>query len=64
MSKPSRLSSLIATVTEDVVGHPNDLTRYYMGELNISRVGANNYIKQLEEQGVPDLNAPAAIASL
>lgn len=51
MPKPSRLSSLIATVTEDVVGHPNDLTRYYMGELNISRVGANNYIKQLEEQG-------------
>lgn len=51
MSKPSRLNQLISTVTEDVVAHPNDLTRFYMGSLNISRVGANNYIKQLEEQG-------------
>lgn len=51
MSKPSRLNQLIASVTEDVVAHPNDLTRHYMGNLNISRVGANNYIKQLEEKG-------------
>lgn len=51
MSKPSRLNQLIASVTEDVVAHPADLTRHYMGKLNISRVGANNYIKQLEEQG-------------
>lgn len=51
MSKPSRINQLISSVTEDVVKHPGDLTRHYMTALNISRVGANNYIKQLEELG-------------
>ena len=51
MSKPSRLNQLIASVTKDVTSHPDDLTRHYMDVLNISRVGANNYIKQLEERG-------------
>jgi anti-sigma regulatory factor (Ser/Thr protein kinase) len=51
MSKPSRIKQLILSITEDVVKHPKDLTRYYMGALNISRVGANNYIQQLEELG-------------
>ncbi|SMC41332.1 Histidine kinase-, DNA gyrase B-, and HSP90-like ATPase [Polynucleobacter kasalickyi] len=51
MSKPSKLHRLIATVTKDVMEHPNDLTRHYMAELGISRVAANNYINQLEEQG-------------
>lgn len=51
MSKPSRLNQLIASVTKDVISHPDDLTRHYMDVLNISRVGANNYIKQLEERG-------------
>lgn len=51
MSKPSKIKQLILSITEDVVKHPKDLTRYYMETLNISRVGANNYIQQLEKLG-------------
>ncbi|WP_397392218.1 STAS-like domain-containing protein [Polynucleobacter sp.] len=51
MAKPSRIQDLIDTVTEDVVKHPKDLTRYYAQHLAVSRVAANNYIKQLEEGG-------------
>jgi anti-sigma regulatory factor (Ser/Thr protein kinase) len=51
MAKPSRISELIDTVTEDVVKHPSDLTRYYADRLRISRVAANNYIHQLEVGG-------------
>jgi anti-sigma regulatory factor (Ser/Thr protein kinase) len=51
MAKPSKIKQLISSVTEDVAKHPHDLTRYYMGQLNISRVGANKYIQQLEKNG-------------
>lgn len=51
MSKPSKIKQLILSISEDVVKHPKDLTRYYMETLNISRVGANNYIQQLEKLG-------------
>ena len=51
MAKPSKLPDLIDTVTEDVVNHPQDLTRHYAQRLGISRVAANNYIQQLEVGG-------------
>jgi len=51
MAKPSKLPELIDTVTEDVVNHPQDLTRHYAQQLGISRVAANNYIQQLEVGG-------------
>ncbi len=59
MAKPSKLDSLIRTVTKDVAAHPNDLTRHYAERLGISRVAANNYIKQLEEQGWIARSGPA-----
>ena len=59
MAKPSKLDSLIRTVTEDVVAHPSDLTRHYTERLGISRVAANNYIKKLEEQGWIARSGPA-----
>lgn len=59
MAKPSKIDSLIRTVTKDVVDHPSDLTRYYAERLAISRVAANNYIKQLEEQGWIARSGPA-----
>ncbi|CAE6710409.1 STAS-like domain-containing protein [Candidatus Nitrotoga fabula] len=51
MSKPSKLHSLIQTVTKDVIQHPNDLTRHYTERLGVSRVAAAKYIQQLEKQG-------------
>ena len=51
MAKPSKINQLISSVTQDVVTHPQDLTRHYMAQLGISRVGANNYIHQLEKSG-------------
>ena len=51
MAKPSKINQLISSVTQDVVTHPQDLTRHYMAQLGISRVGANNYIQQLEKSG-------------
>ena len=51
MAKPSRIAELIDTVTEDVIKHPSDLTRYYAERLGVSRVAANNYIHQLEVGG-------------
>jgi hypothetical protein len=59
MAKPSKLDSLIQTVTPDVVAHPSDLTRHYAERLGISRVAANKYIKQLEEQGWIARSGPA-----
>ena len=59
MAKPSKLESLIRTVTKDVVAHPSDLTRHYAERLGISRVAANNYIKQLEEKGWIARSGPA-----
>lgn len=51
MAKPSQLKTLIDTVTADVVAHPQDLTACYAERLGISRVAANRYVRQLEEQG-------------
>lgn len=51
MAKPSQLQSLKDTVTVDVVAHPQDLTAHYADKLGISRVAANRYVRQLEEQG-------------
>lgn len=51
MAKPSQLSALIDTVTVDVVAHPQNLTACYAERLGISRVAANRYVRQLEEQG-------------
>lgn len=51
MAKPSQLKTLINTVTADVVAHPQDLTACYAERLGISRVAANRYVRQLEEQG-------------
>ncbi len=51
MAKPSQLKSLIETVTADVTAHPQDLTACYAERLGISRVAANRYVRQLEEQG-------------
>lgn len=51
MAKPSQLKTLVDTVTVDVVAHPQDLTAFYAERLGISRVAANRYVRQLEEQG-------------
>lgn len=51
MAKPSQLHTLIETVTTDVMAHPQDLTAHYAERLAISRVAANRYVRQLEEQG-------------
>lgn len=51
MAKPSRLNTLIRTVTKDVVQHPRDLSRFYVERLKISRVAVNRYIQQLENDG-------------
>lgn len=51
MAKPSKFSKLVATVTRDVVAHPRDLTRHYSEKLGISRVAANRYVQQLEQEG-------------
>lgn len=59
MSKPSKIKQLILSITEDVVKHPKDLARYYMETLNISRVGANNYIQQLEKLGWISRSGPS-----
>ena len=59
MSKPSKIKQLILSITEDVVKHPKDLARYYMETLNISRVGASNYIQQLEKLGWISRSGPS-----
>lgn len=51
MAKPSRFDELVRTVTRDVVDHPRDLTRHYAELLGISRVAANRYVQQLEQEG-------------
>lgn len=51
MSRPSQLQSLVETVTVDVMAHPQDLTTFYAKRLNISRVAANRYVRQLEQGG-------------
>lgn len=39
------------TVTQDVVAHPQDLSRIYVERYKVSRVTANKYISQLEVEG-------------
>jgi signal transduction histidine kinase len=51
MSKASHFSTLLKTVSTDVVAHPTDLTKYYADMLGISRVAANAYIQRLEREG-------------
>jgi hypothetical protein len=51
MSKASHFSTLLKTVSTDVVAHPTDLTKYYADTLGISRVAANAYIQRLEREG-------------
>ncbi len=59
MAKPSQLKTLVDTVTVDVVAHPQDLTAFYAERLGISRVAANRYVRQLEEQGWIARSGPA-----
>lgn len=51
-NKPdNRLSSARISVTQDVVSHPHDLSRHYVERFKVSRVTANKYITQLENEG-------------
>ena len=59
MAKPSQLSTLLRTITEDTSRHPRDLTRHIAQQLNISRAAANSYIHKLEEQGWISRSGPS-----
>lgn len=47
----NRLAAARISVTRDVVSHPHDLSRLYVERFNVSRVTANKYITQLENEG-------------
>lgn len=59
MSKTKVLFQLTKTITEDVLQHPRDLTRFVSDALGVSRQSANSYIKQLEEDGWIARSGPA-----
>ena len=49
--KPDNLAAARISVTRDVVAHPHDLSRMYVERFKVSRVSANKYINQLENEG-------------
>lgn len=50
---------ILNTITEDVLRHPKDLTRYVAESLQISRQAANNHIRRLEKAGWIARSGPA-----
>lgn len=59
MAKPSRISSLTANITRDVLAHPKDLTKFYSTREGISRTAAARYVLQLEHDGWIARSGPA-----
>ncbi|MCQ8895735.1 DUF4325 domain-containing protein [Limnobacter humi] len=51
MAIESRFAQIVHTVSQDVLDHPRDLTRFYAEKFSISRVAANKHVKKLEEEG-------------
>jgi hypothetical protein len=51
MARPSLLSTLMLSVSRDVVAHPRDLAAHYTATHGISRQASNKYIQQLEKEG-------------
>lgn len=59
MAKPSRFEELTHTITETVVAHPRDLTRVLAEQLDVSRVRAATYVRQLEREGWISRSGPS-----
>jgi len=54
ITNPKGINGIVAarmTVTRDAVAHPQDLSRMYMDRFNVSRVTANRYIAEFENEG-------------